>query len=88
VPLDAVVAVRNLAGGARPLEGVVPARYTVQMVLRRISSAGQPVTVTLVDGSARRGRLGVLGKDYLELVGSDAERVLIATAVLAVLRPA
>ena len=88
VPLDALVGVRDLAGGARSLDGVVAARYTVQMVLRRISLAGQPVVVMLDEGSARRGRLGIVGKDYVELIGSDAERTLMASSALAIVRPA
>lgn len=87
VPLKAVSAVRDLQGGAAPLEGVVATRYTAQMVLRRISSAGLPVVVTLADGGARRGRLGVVGKDYVELV-ENGDRALVASAAISVVRPA
>ena len=88
VPYVALVAVRNLPGGARRLEGAVSARYTLQMVLRRVSSARQPVVLTLDDGSARPGRLGVVGKDYVELVGGEADRMLITSAAIGILRPA
>jgi hypothetical protein len=87
VPLPAVVAARDLPAGASPIEGAVAARYTVQMVMRRISSAGLPVVVTLYDGATRRGLLGVVGKDYVELVG-DGDRALLASAALSIVRPA
>jgi hypothetical protein len=87
LPLSAIAAVRDLRAGAAQLEGMVPARYTMQMVLRRISGAGLHVVVTLDDGSVRRGRLGVVGKDYAELVGGEGGRTLIASAAVAVLRP-
>jgi hypothetical protein len=88
VPLSAILAVRDLPDGAAPLEGVVSSRYTVQMVLRRISSAGLPVVVSLDDGSARRGRLGVVGQDYVELNGGEGGRLLIASSAVSILRPA
>lgn len=88
VRLAAITSVRDLPAGAAPIEGAVPARYTVQLVLRRISSAALPVVVTLEDGSVRRGRLGVVGKDYVELAGGEGGRALIASSALSVLRPA
>jgi hypothetical protein len=87
VPLAAVAVVRDVPAGAAPLEGVVPARYTVQMVLRRISSAGSPVAASLDDGSTRRGRLGVVGKNYLELIAGEGGRTLIALTAVSLLRP-
>jgi predicted metalloprotease len=87
VPTAAISAVRELPPGAAPLEGVVATRYTAQMVLRRISSAGLPVVVTLRDGAARRGLLAVVGKDYVELV-EDGCRTLLAASALSVVRPA
>jgi hypothetical protein len=86
VAMSAVTAVRDLPPGAARLEGVVSERYTAQLVLRRISSAGLPVVATTQDGVTRRGVLGVVGKDYVELV-EDGARLLLASAVLAVLRP-
>lgn len=86
VALSAIIAVRDLPPGAAPLEGVVSQRYTSQLVLRRISSAGLPVVATLHDGATRRGVLGVVGKDYVELV-ADGDRLLIASAALSILRP-
>ena len=88
LPLAAIMAVRDVPAGAAPLAGAVASRYTVQMVMRRISSAGLPVVVTLDDGSVRRGRLGAIGKDYSELADSQGGRMLIASAAVAVLRPA
>jgi hypothetical protein len=88
VPLQAVTAVRELPAGAAPLEGVVAGRYTAHLVLRRISSAGFGVALTLDDGSVRRGRIVVVGQDYVELVAAEGGRTLIATAAIAVVRPA
>lgn len=59
----------------------------MQMVLRRISSAGLPVVVALDDGSIRRGLLGVVGKDYAELLAAEGGRMLIASSAMSVLRP-
>jgi hypothetical protein len=87
VPLTAILAVRDLPAGAAPLEGVVSTRYTVHMVLRRISSEGLQVVVSLDDGSTRRGRLGIVGKDYAELVAAESGRVLIASSAMSVVRP-
>lgn len=87
VPLAAITVVRDVPAGAAPLEGVVPARYTVQMVLRRISSAGLPVVASLDDGSTRRGRLGLVGRDYVDLVDGEGGRTLIALTAVSLLRP-
>ena len=87
VPLAAIIAVRDLRAGAASLHGVVPTRYTAQMVLRRVSAAGLPVVVTLQDGAAHRGLLAVVGKDYVELV-EDGGRTLLAASFLSVVRPA
>jgi hypothetical protein len=57
------------------------------MVLRRISSEGLQVVVSLDDGSTRRGRLGIVGKDYAELVAAESGRVLIASSAMSVVRP-
>ena len=64
-----------------------PLRMAVHMVLRRISSAGLPVAISLDDGSTRRGRLGVVGRDYVELVAAESGRVLIASSAMSVVRP-
>jgi hypothetical protein len=48
-------------------EGVVAARLTLRIALRRLLRQGYAVTVTTVDGDVAAGRIATVGHDHLEL---------------------
>lgn len=61
-------------------------RLRITSVLRTAAAAGGPVTLALVEGGARSGRLRRVGADFVELARSDgAVEVLPVAAVVAML---
>lgn len=86
--LRAVVAVRGLSPQARtePLRPVT-GRLGLGSALRGIAEERAAVTVVRGDGTHRRGRLGRVGRDFVELQADDgATEAVPFSAVVAVVR--
>jgi hypothetical protein len=73
VPLAAVLVVHRLGPqSAEPgSEGAVTARLGLGHVLRAVARDRAEVTVVLVDGSRRTGRIDRVGADHLELAAHE-----------------
>ena len=89
VNLAGVVSVRGLAArtvpeAARP----VTARLGIASALRHLAEEPEPVVLTRVDGEVRRGRLGRVGADFVELVGESGAAEVVPTAALCLVRRA
>lgn len=88
-----VVALAHVVGLSGVAEAAVveqargaASRLRITSVLRTAAGAGEPVTLTVVDGAARSGRLRRVGADFIELGRSDgAIEVLPVAAVVAML---
>jgi hypothetical protein len=86
VHLPLVTSIRGLADGAQPAAArSVLARLGLTACLRRLADAGGTHTLSLADGTARTGRLGRVGADFVEVWGDGAAVVLplAATACVA-----
>jgi hypothetical protein len=87
VPVEAMASARGLATGARP-EAARPlaARLGVASVLRRVAEAREEVLVVRRDGEGRRGRIGRVGADFLEVLSPDAGVELVPFRALGAVR--
>lgn len=87
VAFSAVVSWRGLAAGAQP-EGVRPitARLRLGSVLRPLGEDHASVVLVRSDGVQRRGEVGRVGKDFLELVTDVGVELVPFGAVAAVRR--
>jgi hypothetical protein len=87
VGLPGVVAVRGLSPQAR-LEPLRPAtgRLGMGSVLRSLAEEQEPVTLVRADGELRRGRVGRVGRDFLELLADGGVEVVPFSAAAAVRR--
>lgn len=86
--LGAVVAARGLSPQARtaPLRPVT-SRLGLGSALRGIAEENATVTLVRSDGARRRGRLGRVGRDFVELRADDGVTEAVPfSAVVAVLR--
>ena len=86
----AVVAVSGLSARAASEEtwGVVD-RLTLRALLRRLAAGASICAVQFVDGQSLEGRVGRVGRDFLELHvgdGRDRTRQVVPLASVAVLR--
>ncbi len=92
VPLAAVQWIEGLGpSAAEPgWEGQVGARFSLRIALRRVVRARTSVTLTLVSGSTRHGRLARVAADHVVLEAIDDSRaaaeVTIPLTALACLR--
>jgi hypothetical protein len=80
-------AVRGLSAQARPPAlRPLTARLGLGSVLRELAEDQAEVTVVRPDGELRRGRIGRVGRDFLELTSDGVLGVVPFSAVLAVRR--
>lgn len=88
VALSTVVAVRGLSPQAQPASlRPVMSRLGLGSALRGVAEDGAPVTLVRSDGVRRQGRVGRVGRDFLELHREDGgTEVVPFSAVSAVLR--
>lgn len=88
VVLDAVVSVRGLSPQARPASlRPVTSRLGLGSALRGVAEDRAPVTLVRTDGARRRGRLGRVGQDFVELLAEDGSTEAVPfSALVAVLR--
>jgi len=86
VPTRGVTTVSGLAARADSEETwPVADRLSLRSVLRRLAAESAPCVVHLVDGSQLRGRLGRVGRDFVELhPGDGLERGPLAVPLDAV----
>ncbi len=78
VVLAGLMGARGLAAHARPsaLRPLV-ARLGLSSVLRGLAEEQDAVTVVRSDGERRRGRLGRVGRDFVELAGENGRPELV-----------
>ena len=82
-----LLTVRGLSAQARPPAlRPVTARLGVGSVLRELAEDQAEVTLARTDGELRRGRLGRVGRDFLELASDAGQEVVPFSAVAAVRR--
>ena len=84
VPLAAVQWIEGLGpASAEPgWEGQVGARFSLRIALRRIAAERSTVTLTLLSGHVRHGRLARVGADHVALEGAgEGGRAAAATTV-------
>lgn len=87
VNLRHLVAVRGLAVGAAPeASRGIAARVGIGSALRGLAEERDAVAVLRVDGRVRRGRLGRVGADFLELMVDGDGIEVVATSAIAVVR--
>jgi hypothetical protein len=86
--LHGVVTIEGLSTRADSEETwSVADRLSLRSVLRRISASGEPCTVHLRGDRQVEGRLGRIGRDFVELgVGADRAVQVVPTAALVALR--
>ena len=86
--LGCLVSGRGLSTHALPPPSrPLPARLGLGSVLRQVAEERTPVTVVRIDGERRRGHVGRVGKDFLELrPESGGLEVLPFSAVVALRR--
>jgi hypothetical protein len=89
VNLAGLLSVRGLAVRAtpEPVRGVT-ARLTLASALRGVAAEDGPVVVVRSDGEVRRGRLGRVGADFVELVAESGPTEVLPMAAVAVVRHA
>ena len=73
---------RSVPEGAR----AVTSRLGIASALRHLALDQDPVAVTRLDGGVRRGRLGRVGADFLELVGESGVTDVLPTAAVCLVR--
>jgi hypothetical protein len=87
VNLDGLLSARGLAPRATPERArSVTARLGLASALRGVAADAEPVVVVRRDGAVRRGRLGRVGADFVELLAESGPPEVIPMAALAVLR--
>ena len=87
VALSAIATVRGLSAHAQPSSvQPVTGRLGLGSALRRVAEELVTVTFFLVDGRRRQGRLGRVGKDFVELVAEGGVEVVPFSGVAAVRR--
>lgn len=87
VALDALVAVRGLSPQAQPPAlRPLTSRLGVGSVLRGIAEELEPVTVLRSDGELRRGRIGRVGRDFVELVAETGQLEVVPFTALSAVR--
>ena len=88
VNLDGLLSVRGLAPRAAPERvRAVTARLGLASALRRLATDTAPVVVVRRDGEVRRGRLGRVGADFVELLPESGQAEVVPMRALAVVRP-
>jgi hypothetical protein len=87
VNLAGLLSARGLASRAAP-EAVrgVAARLGIASALRTVAAEQQVVVVVRADGEMRRGRLGRVGADFVELTGEAGTAEVVPMAALSVVR--
>lgn len=86
LPASALSAVSGLGRTAVAPDalGHVGSRVDLRLVLRRLATAGLDVCLERsTDGQAIRGRLGVVGRDYVEIESTDMGHLGVPIAVVA-----
>ena len=87
VNLLGLLSVRGLTTRAAPERGrAVTTRLGIASALRRLAAEPEPVVVVRRDGEVRRGRLGRVGADFVELVGESGTVEVVPMTAVAVLR--
>jgi hypothetical protein len=87
VALGAVVTVRGLSPAAITQPARSPlGRLGVGSVLREVAESRESVVLVDVDGVRRRGTVGRVGADFLELTGDDGGLEVLPFGALAVVR--
>jgi hypothetical protein len=88
VPSAGLLALRGLSPQAQPLgQRPLPARLGLGSVLRSVAEAQEPVLVVRSDGERRQGRVGRVGRDFLELVEEPGGVAVVPfSAVVAIRR--
>jgi hypothetical protein len=85
--LTGLVSARGLSTRATPLSTrPITGRLGLASVLRGIAEERGPVTLVRSDGERRQGRLGRVGKDFLELLGETGAEVVPFSALAALRR--
>jgi hypothetical protein len=89
VRVGALLSARGLVPGTRP-EAARPlaARLRLGSLLRRIADAREDVLLVRVDGDRRRGRIGRVGADFLELGSPDTGVELVPFSAVGAVRSA
>jgi hypothetical protein len=87
VNLAGLLSARRLAVRAapEPVRGIV-ARLGIASALRGAAAASDAVVVVRVDGEVRRGRLGRVGSDFVELVGETGTAEAVPMTAVSVVR--
>ena len=87
VNLDGLLSARRLAARAapEPVRGVV-ARLGIASALRSVAVECDEVVLVRVDGEVRRGRLGRVGSDFVELLGEAGTPEAVPMAAVSVVR--
>ena len=87
VNLDGVLSVRGLAPRATPERArAVTARLGLASALRGVAAEAEPVVVVRRDGAVRRGMLGRIGADFVELLVESGPPEVLPMAAVVVLR--
>jgi hypothetical protein len=87
VALGAVVSARGLSPAAITQPARSPlGRLGVGSVLREVAESRESVVLVDVDGVRRRGTVGRVGADFLELTGDDGGLDVLSFGALAVMR--
>jgi hypothetical protein len=87
VPISSILSVRGLGAGARPEAArPVTARLGVAAVLRRVADAREDIVLVRADGEHRRGRIGRVGADFLELGSRPSGVEVVPFGALGALR--
>lgn len=85
--LGALVAARGLSPQARPPSTrPLTGRLGLGSVLRGVAEEREPVTLVRTDGERRRGRVGRVGQDFLELFPDDGALEVVPFSAVAALR--
>jgi hypothetical protein len=89
VNLAGLLSVRGLASRSAPeVTRSVTTRLGLASALRAVAAAGDTVAVTLVDGVVRRGRLGRVGADFVELLTESGRTEVVPMSAVASVRRA
>ena len=87
VPLSAVTSVRDASRRSVPEVAWSPiARLALGSALRRLSEAGEPCVVHLVDGAVHEARVARVGAEVVELAVGEGRMELVPHAALAAIR--
>ena len=87
VALGGLVAVRGLSPQARPAAlRPVTARLGLASAVRGVAEDLEPVTVVRSDGELRRGRIGRVGRDFLELIADAGQLEVVPFSAVSAVR--